>query len=339
MIHFQSPLWACGFFLVLFSALVLVVGQSLRRKRYDRLIQNDLQASMTLRPQHGKETLFRVCDLAALALLILALMRPQWGNRWEHVKKQGYDILFAVDVSKSMLAQDIKPNRLERTKLAVGDFIHRQEGDRIGIIAFAGDAFLVCPLTSDHEIVQMVLNDLSPKSVSAPGTALAAAIQEAIRATRDGGNNPRKILFLISDGEDQEGHVMEAAQEANKDDIRIYTLGVGSPEGELITIVAPDGHSEYLKDNEGRVVKSRMDESALKQIAKITGGVYRRSSPIDFGLESLYNKATEDFKKTDYSETNMQRRTERFQIFLILALILFFAEIFLNRARTTQPHE
>lgn len=333
MIRFQVPLWSLGFVLVLASAVVMALGRSLRRKNYDRLIQKDLQPFVTLHAS-SKERIILLCYLGALSFFILALMRPQWGSRWEQVQKQGYDVLFAIDVSKSMLAQDIKPSRLERTKLAVGDFIHQKAADRVGIIAFAGDAFLVCPLTTDHEIIQTILNDLSFQSISSQGTAMASAIQEAVKAYKEGGNSPQKILFLISDGEDHEGRVTEAALEARKAGIRIYALGIGSPEGELITITHPRGSSDYLKDKQGRVVKSRLNEAVLKKTAEATNGAYRRSSSVDFGLESLYDKATEGYKKQDFSETGMQRYTQRFQIFLVAAIFLLFAEIFLKQEKS-----
>ncbi|MFA5038980.1 MAG: VWA domain-containing protein [Candidatus Omnitrophota bacterium] len=331
MIRFENPWWSLGFLAVALTGLLMILAWSQRQKNYSRLIQKELQPFVTAHGQSKNDALDALFFLAALSFMVLSLMRPQWGSRWEQIKKQGYDILFAMDVSKSMLAADLKPNRLARTKLALDDFAKRSQGNRLGLIAFAGEAFLACPLTTDTLIFQTILGDLSPESISAPGTSISSAIDEAVKAYQEGANSVHKILFLVSDGEDHEGRVLESAREAAKAGIRIYSLGIGSPEGELISEASGSGSPQYLKDNQGRVVKSRLNEPLLKKIAETTGGLYQRSTPVEFGLEPLYEKAVARFKTQEFSEAGIQRFTERYQIFSGLALFLLFPQIWAGK--------
>src|SRR5438270_3220914 len=211
--------------------------------------------------------------LGAAALLVVALARPQWGFDWEEVRQRGLDIVVAIDTSRSMVAEDVQPNRLTRAKLAALDLRKLAKADRMGLVAFAGTAFLQCPLSADDEAFRQSIDELNVNIIPQGGTAVAEAIQTARMAFKDKTDN-HKVLVLFTDGEDHDGHAVEAAKEAAKDGMRIFTIRVGTRNGELLRVTDARGRSDYIKDPEGNVVKSRLDEGLLTQIAEATGGFY-----------------------------------------------------------------
>ena len=269
----------------------------------------------------------------AFLLCIFSMARPQWGFEWQEIKRTGLDILIAVDVSKSMSARDVKPNRLERSKLAVKDLVKKLNGDRIGLIAFAGTAFLQCPLTIDYNGFLLTLDDTNTDTIPRPGTSISGAIREAIN-TLKGGDKKFKILVLITDGEELEGSAMNAAAEAAQAGVRIYCVGVGTAEGELIPAVDEHGDRAYLADNAGQAVKTRLNEELLKRIAVATGGSYVHATQSDFGLILLYDKVISKLEKQEL-ETKMKKHyKERYQMFLGLAIALLLIEsLFSERKR------
>jgi Ca-activated chloride channel family protein len=272
--------------------------------------------------------------MAAFFFMVAALSRPQWGFSVSPVKRHGLDIMVVIDVSKSMLTQDVKPSRLERTKLAIKDLVMKLNGsDHIGLIAFAGDALVMCPLTYDYNGFLLSLDDLSVDSIPRGGTDISQAIDEGVNAYK-GMADSDKAVILVTDGEDQEGDALQAARKASEKGVKIYTVGVGTREGDLIQVTNADGQTEFLKDADGNAVKSRLNENLLQQIAYITGGAYIRSGNTEFGLDYLYDRQLSKLKKHD-AETKMARLyDERFQWPLTLAFILLLAEgIFLNRKR------
>lgn len=256
---------------------------------------------------------------------VLALARPQWGFGWQEVKRRGLDILMVVDTSKSMLTADVKPNRLERTKLAIKDLLKKLNGDRVGLIAFAGDAFMVCPLTVDYAGFVLSLNDLDVHTVGRGGTNLSRAIEEAIRGY-DATRNEYKAIILVTDGDDLEGDALAAARKAKDKGIRIYSIGIGTPEGELTQFANERGETEFLKDSAGNFVKSRLNENLLQQIALTTGGMYVRSGGADFGLDFIYEHELTRLEKRDIEQKMKKHYHERFQIPLAVAVILLLVE-------------
>jgi Ca-activated chloride channel family protein len=276
--------------------------------------------------------------LTACFFCILALARPQWGFRWEQVKRKGVDIFIALDTSRSMLAEDFKPNRLERSKLAILDLLKSLEGDRVGLVAFAGSAFIQCPLTNDYNGFFLSLNDVDTNTIPRGGTSISSAIKEAIRGfvphQRDpvigkGGTKKYRVLIVISDGEDHEGDALAAASQAEKAGIRIYCVGIATPQGELIAITDEAGNKTFLKDREGRVVKSRLNETLLEKIALATGGGYVHARPTEFGLNLLYSERISRMEKREIESKNKKRFYERFQIPLAIALALLLLEPFI----------
>jgi len=276
--------------------------------------------------------------LAVVLLVVIALARPQWGYEWQEIKRQGLDILVAIDTSRSMLTQDVQPNRLERTKWAVKDLLKRLEGDRIGLIAFSGEAFLVCPLTVDTQGFLLSLEDLDTETIPRGGTDLEAAVREAIREY-DEVPSKYKAVILLTDGENWEGDPLAAARKARDKGIRIYCIGIGTQEGELIRIPGASGKTEFLKDENGNFVKSRLDEKLLQEIALAAGGVYVRASGAQFGLELIYDQELSKLEKREIASQKEKRFHERFQIPLGLALILLCAETLLTNRKKRKAYK
>ncbi|MCM8782558.1 MAG: VWA domain-containing protein, partial [Candidatus Omnitrophica bacterium] len=251
----------------------------------DKNLLTALLASFDIHKYRLKQLLIIVVFL----LVILSFMRPQWGFKWQEIKRKGLDILVAVDVSKSMLAEDIKPNRLERTKLALRDFVKHLKGDRIGLIAFSGSAFVQCPLTVDYSGFILSVDALDINTIPKGGTSISSAIRQAIESY-EGGLKKYKVLIIITDGEDHEGDPLKAAEVAQKEGIKIFCIGIGTNEGELIPVTDENGNKAFLKDRNGAVVKSRLDEALLQKIALATGGSYVRASAKEFGLDLIYKE-------------------------------------------------
>src|SRR5260221_1016239 len=214
-----------------------------------------------------------VLMVATVIFLILALARPQWGYIKEEARQTGLDIIVAIDVSNSMLAEDVAPNRLARAKLAALDLMRRAKTDRLGLIAFAGSAFLQCPLTLDDAAFSQSIDSLDTHSISEGGTALTESIQEAERTFRDSADTSR-ALVIFTDGEDHEGEAVEAAEKAAKEGMRIFTIGIGTPEGEIVRIRDEHGRVDILRDEQGQPVKSQLNEELLRQLAKAAGAFY-----------------------------------------------------------------
>src|SRR5712692_10450887 len=265
--------------------------------------------------------------IAAVGLLVITLTRPQWGFDWEEAKQRGLDVVVAIDTSRSMLAEDVAPNRLARAKLAALDLKKLARTDRVGLVAFAGSAFLQCPLSFDDEAFRQSVNALDVNIIPQGGTALAEAIQTAQSAFKEKSDN-HKVLVLFTDGEDHDGQAVETARSAAKDGLCIFTVGVGTPNGELLRITDARGRTDYIKDEQGNVVKSHLNEQLLQQMAQATGGFYLRLSGANT-IDQLYEKGLAPLPKTERSAKRIQRWHERYQWVLGLAIVLLLIEMFL----------
>jgi Ca-activated chloride channel homolog len=260
-------------------------------------------------------------------LMVTALARPQIGTKIEEVKREGVDIIVALDVSNSMLARDIQPSRLQKAKHEVETFIDRLRGDRIGLIAFSGTAFVQCPLTLDYGAAKIFLDILDPSLIPVPGTALGKAIQKATE-TFDQRERKHKVLVLITDGEDHEGDVMKYVDEAEKQGIVIYCVGIGSPKGDPIPMSDTDGSGAFKKDRNGEVVLTRLDEVTLEKIALQTNGKYYRASGGEDELEKIYDEIAK-MEKKELGSLQFSQFEDRFQYFIALALMLLLLEFVL----------
>jgi Ca-activated chloride channel family protein len=286
-----------------------------------------LTASFSAARRNWKRGLF----LAATGCLFVALARPQAGFRWEDIKRRGIEVIFAVDTSRSMLTPDVKPDRLTRAKLAVDDFVSRLDGDGVGLIAFAGDAFLQCPITIDHDAFHESLAALDTTIIPRGGTDIASAIREAQTALQNRPNND-KILVLLTDGEDLAGNDLGAAQAAAEDGLKICTIGVGTANGDLIPIPAEQGGG-FVKDESGQFVKSHLDEAGLKAIATATGGIYAPLGAQGQGLATIYQQALAPLATHELASRQQKIYTERFQWPLAASLALLLASTFIGTRR------
>jgi len=265
--------------------------------------------------------------LAGVAALILALARPQWGFDWQEVTQRGLDVVVAIDTSKSMLAADIAPNRLARAKLAALDLMQQAKSDRLGLVAFAGEAYLQCPLTIDDSAFRQSVEALDVNIIPRGGTALAGAINTARTAFKEGENH--KVLVLFTDGEDNDEGALDAAKNAAEAGLIIFTVGIGSAEGELLRIKNEQGQNDYVRDEDGNVVKSHLNEGLLQQIAGATpGGAYFRLGGAKT-IDTLYEQWLAPLPKSDAREKLVKRAVERFHWPLAMAIGLLIAEMLL----------
>ncbi|MCF6158225.1 MAG: VWA domain-containing protein [wastewater metagenome] len=270
--------------------------------------------------------------IAGMLFLIFTLIEPKWGYRWEEVERKGIDIVVAIDTSRSMLADDVKPNRLEVAKREVEDLLNVLEGDRIGLVAFAGSAFTYCPLTSDYGAFRLFLSDINTNIIPLGGTAITEAIRNGI-STFEANQKNHKVMILITDGENHEGDPLRAAAEAKKQGIVIYTVGAGRKDGSYIKIKDESGREVLLKDNQGLVVKSRLDEITLHKIALETGGLYTPAHGTKWGLEKIYRDSIAKIEESTYKTQRVKKYTNRYQIPLIIAIIIITTESFLTDRR------
>jgi Ca-activated chloride channel family protein len=285
--------------------------------------------------RQGRQKLKAFLLIMAVLCFVVALVRPKWGFHWEDIKRVGVDIIVAIDVSKSMLAEDVKPNRLERAKREVYDLCQMLEGDRIGLIAFAGTSFVQCPLTLDYGAFRMFLDYLSPDLIPTPGTSLGSAIRTAIESFNRQ-QRTSKALILITDGEDHDQNTLDALNEAKKEGIKIFAIGVGQESG--TPIPATDGSGGFLKDRRGELVLSRMDEKTLQKMAIETGGSYVRSVTGDMDLDQIYRKDIRgSVEQKELRSTRKKRWEERFQWFIALGLGFLLLEFFLREQKQSSP--
>lgn len=333
---FAEPLWLLiGLLACIALVVIFRLATRARQRKLETFAASHLLPQLTASVSGPLRLIKQILWVAATACLFIALARPQWGFYWEEIKRKGIDILIAIDTSKSMLTEDVKPNRLDRAKLAVTDLLDEIGGDRIGLIAFAGESFLQCPLTLDHTAFSESLDALDTNTIPLGGTNVASAIQEA-EATFTDEENSYKVLVLITDGEDLEGNALTAAREAASKGVKIFTVGVGTTAGELIPL--PDGKG-VVTDEKGNPVKSHLDENMLRQIASETGAAYEPLGSRGEGLIKIYNEHLKVLPQHELSSRQQRVYYERFQWPLGLALLLFIIELALIDRRTPTQHK
>ena len=332
---FLDPIWLLVGLVAIVAIILLEIGAWRRRTEAVRLFAaSHLVSTLTGSVSLAKRLLKRVLLISAVGLLFIAMARPHLLDDWRDESRTGLDILMAVDCSKSMLTEDVKPNRLERAKLAIADFADRQPDTRLGLIAFAGDAFLQCPLTFDHEAFQTAVRELDTDTIPRPGTDIATAIEQAIAALKSQSNNV-KFLILVTDGEDLEGRALQAAKDAAQNGLKIYTVGVGTPAGDLIPEKDDSGNLVYHHDANGQVVQSKLDENMLQQIASVTGGAYVPLGQRGEGLDQIYDQYIATIPRQLMEERRERIRIERFEWPLGLAILFLMWEFMTNeRARS-----
>ena len=304
-----------------------------RRAALDRFGERGRIERLTASVDRGVRMVRTAVVLAAVVLLVTALARPQFGDRVDTVRREGQDVVVALDLSASMVAEDIAPSRLAAARLAVGRLIERLDGDRIGLVAFAGEAFVQSPLTLDYAAATLFLNAMEPDLIPVPGTDLGRALEVALEGFGEAGERGRQIV-IITDGEDHEGAVDAAVERAVDEGVRVYTVGMGSTEGVPIPSFdetgAPNG---FLRDEEGSVVTTRLDDVTLQRVADRTGGAYYHAAA---GSGAAFEWLVEELTGGEGGEIESREVTryeEQYQIFLGLALLLLVAEALLPERR------
>ena len=268
----------------------------------------------------------------AIAAIVIALVNPKFGTKTETLKREGVDIVFAVDVSKSMLAEDIAPNRLEKSKQLVTQIINEFAGDRVGIIAYAASAFPQLPITTDYGAAKMFLQSMNTEMLSSQGTAINEAIELA-KTYYNEADQTSKVLFILSDGEDHARDIVGIAEEAAREEIRIFTIGVGTEKGGPIPIKRNGVVQTYKKDQEGNTVITRKHEDILKEIAEKTDGQYIEGGVTEEVVTQV-KEILQNLDKKEYETQQIESFRDQFQWFLGLALFLLFLDVFLLERRT-----
>ncbi|MBW2652317.1 MAG: VWA domain-containing protein [Deltaproteobacteria bacterium] len=325
--------WNYLFFLWVIPVMVVFYVYAFRKR--DKMLAlfcgKELVGELVPDFKKGRRLIKALLILMGIILGIFALTRPQWGFHWEEIKRVGVDVMVAIDVSESMLAEDVKPNRLERAKREVIDLIEMLEGDRIGLIAFAGTSFVQCPLTLDYGACKMFLDYIDTDLIPVPGTAIAEAIRTSLKSFNKR-ERKSKALILITDGEDHEGEPIDAAKEAKKEGIKIFTIGVGREGGAPIPL--KDGSGGFKKDRKGDIIKTHLDEITLQKIALETGGSYVRSVTGDMDLDKIYQEGIKQHvEQKQLKSTRKRRWEERFQWFIFFALLFVSVEFFVSERR------
>ncbi len=331
-IHFANPIWLIAGVLVCCTILVLLwMGTGWKQKRRTRFASKKMWRQLTTNVSGSRRKLKTILVLGAVFGCFIALARPQYGEQWIDVKQKGIDILIALDTSRSMLAPDVRPNRLARAKLAIKDFVDRLDGDRVGLLPFAGTSFLMCPLTTDYAAFNTSLDAVTPASIPVGGTNIANVITKADTILQHESNY--KILILVTDGENLQGKALAAAQEAAQQKMTIYTVGVGTKKGELIPDAMHNG--EFIKDKNGTFIRSRLDENMLTKIAELTGGMYVPLGSMGQGMTTIYQEKLKLIPKEEHQERKQRRPIERFYWPLALSIILLFVEFLVSGRKSS----
>lgn len=325
MLKFANPDYLWALLAVPVMLVVYLVSQYLRKRALSRF--GEQRFVELLIPKYSRTRLWIKFIFFSMAwvFLTIAVANPQTGSRLEEVKREGIDLFIALDVSKSMLAEDIVPNRLERSKQAISRLIDKLQGDRIGMIVFAGRAFVQLPITTDYAAARLFLSTINTDIVPVPGTAIGEAINLAIESFDESDNS--KAIIIISDGEDHEDDPIEAARQAAANGIHVYTIGMGLADGAPIPIYNQYGkRTGFHTDQNGNTVITKLDEQTLQNIAAVGNGAYTRANNIRSGLEFIYNRISE-LDKAEIESKVFTDYESRFQIFLALALIMLLFEI------------
>jgi Ca-activated chloride channel family protein len=336
-VRFDEPWWlAVGAVVCLALAGLWYRYDALARAALATFVSPHLSRQLTRSVSFGRRRARRALYLAAVACLCAALAQPKVGYRWEQLSRRGYDIVFAIDTSRSMLTPDVVPDRLTRAKLAIDDFAGQLDGDAAGIVAFAGRAFLVCPVTLDYGAFHESLGAIDTNTIPRGGTNISSAIRAA-QAALERRPGSDKVLILVTDGEDLEGDALAAARAAaSRDGLKIYTVGVGTAAGELIP-AARDQGGGFVRDDAGVLVKSRLDETALKAIAAATGATYAPLGAQGEGLQEIYRAVFGSVAKHDLAFRRRKVYIDRYQWPLAASFVLLLASLLVGTRRRREP--
>ncbi len=320
MIRFEDPLYIWLLWLIPLLFLLRLVGWRRKRQKAKKFGDPSLLALLAPDVSKYRPTVKFWMLMAALAVLILMLARPQMGTKISHEKRNGIEAVICMDISNSMKAEDVAPSRLEKSKMLVENMVEHFTNDKVGLVVFAGDAFVQLPITSDYVSAKMFLQNTDPSLIGTQGTDIARAIQVAMRSFTQQDKVGRAII-VITDGEDHEGGAEKAAEEARKKGINVFILGVGDTKGAPI----PDGCGGYMNDASGQVVMSALNESMCQQVAKAGSGTYIHVDNTSVAQDKL-NDALAKLQKGETDSVIYSEYDEQFQAFGIIVLLLLVAE-------------
>jgi Ca-activated chloride channel homolog len=328
--------WLWGLLLIPVLIALFVRSEQRGLKRLQEFVSARLLPQLAGTVNRPRRMIRFALQLLGLALAIVSLAQPRWGYTFEDVKRKGLDLLIAVDTSRSMLSNDVQPNRLDRVKLAIQDLIGQLQGDRVGLIAFAGRAFLQAPLTIDYDAVVEALSDLDTKTIPEGGTNISSAITVATQSFGKSAMGNR-ALVIFTDGEELSGDALKTAKEAADAGVRIFTVGVGTPQGSLIPVAGDDGQTSFVKDASGQVVKSKLDDKRLREIAQATGGFYLHLENGPRSMQQIQNEGLAKMQAAEMDVRLSRRPIERYEWPLGAALIALALSILIpERKRERQ---
>ena len=332
ILRFAHPEYLYGLAAVPLIIILFIVMMIWRRKAYKRLGDSVLVNQLAPEVSKNRPTLKMILFVLAYSLIIVGLANPQIGSKFEEVKRVGVDVIMVLDVSNSMRAEDIHPSRLERAKLAISKFIDRLENDRIGIIVFAGQAYVQLPITTDFNAAKLFLSNITTDMIPTQGTAIGAAIDLANQSFV-GNDNKHKVLVIITDGENHEDDAIESAKKANETGVVIHTIGMGSVEGGPIPVYHNGTQVDFLKDRDGSIVITRLDQTGLQQIAGEGKGIFVRASNSDDGMESIMKEISKMDKKT-FESKMFTEYEDRFQYLIGAGLLILLIEFLLGNRKS-----
>lgn len=332
ILRFEYPEYLYWLFIIPVLIAIYVSVCIIKKRQYDKFAASKFLELLSPLVSKSRSNIKFVIFLLIVALGILGAANLQSGSKMEEVKREGIDLYFCVDVSNSMNAEDIAPSRLERSKQAINNIINKLNGDRVGVIVFAGNAYVQLPVTTDYSAAKMFLSTINTELIPSQGTEIGAAINLAVKSFAKDERN--KSIVIISDGEDHEnGGAIKAAQEAAKLGVKIYTIGMGLEEGAPIPLYNQYGKQiGYKKDKNGDIVITKLDDNLLRQIAEIGDGIYRRASNSNVGLDEIFK----EINNSDKSEIETKVFTDyedQFQWFIGAAIILLIMEILISSGK------
>ena len=321
MFRFENPIYLWLLLIIPILIILKIMMWYVQRKKLSRIGNPTLLKELMPDVSRFRPWVKFLLLITALSSLILALARPQFGSKISHEKRNGIEAIIALDISNSMLAQDVQPSRLDKSKLMIENLINSFINDKIGLVVFAGEAYVQLPITSDYVSAKMFLSDITPSLISGQGTDIARAIRVTLSSfTQQKGVG--KAIILITDGEDNEGGALEAVKEAKEKGVNVFILGVGDSKGAPI----PLGNGEYLKDNHGQTVMTALNENMCKEIAQAGSGTYIHIDNTSLAQEQLNNELSK-LQKGDSDAVVYSEYNEQFQIVALLSFILLLIEV------------
>lgn len=328
MFRFEHPLYLYALALLPLLILLMVGASYARKKALQRLGNPELV--QRLMPERSPVRLRNknILFLIGLFFIIIALANPQWGTKTQAVRRQSIDIIFALDVSQSMLCQDIAPNRLTQAQRLCQELIQKLSGNRLGVILFAGEAYMQVPLTTDYEAVSLLLQSSNPDMISSQGTSIGEALAIAQQSTAK--SNGNRVVLVITDGEDHEARAESQARQAARSGMKIFTIGVGSEEGGFVPFVDENGMADYKRDVSGKPITSKLNAGVLRKLASLGGGsFFRLGAQSDALVDALMDKL-QKVEKREYEQRVVSEYRSHFQLFLLLGLVFLLAEFLIH---------